>query len=66
VHEVNTVAAGLNFGRWLPAWVQRHPSVSPGLTGSAPHPAKWILAASRLILVFTMLALAPMLITVVI
>lgn len=63
MHEVNTVAAGLNFGRWLPAWVQRHPSVSPGLTGSAPHPAKWILAASRLILVFTMLAIAAMLIS---
>jgi predicted signal transduction protein with EAL and GGDEF domain len=63
VHEVNAVATGLNLGRWLPAWARRRLPASPGLVGSAPQPAKWILAASRLISVFTILAVAAMLIS---
>jgi predicted signal transduction protein with EAL and GGDEF domain len=60
VHEVNIDAAGLNPDRWLPARARRRSPASPGLVGSAPHPAKWILAASRLIFVFTILAIAAM------
>ena len=63
MHEVNAVAAGSTPGRWLPEWARRRPPTSAGLAGSAPHPAKWILAASRLIFVFTILAIATMLVS---
>jgi predicted signal transduction protein with EAL and GGDEF domain len=66
VHEVNTVAAGFRPGRWLPPWTRRQPPVSAGFAGSAPHPAKWIEAASRLIFAFTVLAIAAMLVSAVI
>ena len=61
--EVNAVAAGSTLGRWLPDWARRHTPAPPDLAGSAHHPAKWILAASRLILVFTVLAIATMLVS---
>src|SRR5215468_9302252 len=51
----------MNFSRWLPDWLRRRSPVSPSFLGSVPHPAKWILAASRLIFVFTVLAIAAML-----
>jgi diguanylate cyclase (GGDEF)-like protein len=63
VHEVNAVAAGSTLGRWLPDWARRRTPVPPDLAGLAHHPAKWILAASRLILVFTVLAIATMLVS---
>ncbi|HET9176713.1 MAG TPA: hypothetical protein VFN84_10175, partial [Pseudolabrys sp.] len=63
MHEVITVAADSTPGRWLPDWARRRTPAPPDLAGSAPHPAKWILAASRLILVFTVLAIATMLVS---
>src|SRR5262245_27980655 len=63
VQEVNTVAADSILGRWLPDWARHRTQAVPDLARSAPHPAKWILAASRLILVFTVLAIATMLIS---
>ena len=63
MHEVNTVAAGSTPDRWLPEWARRRPPTSASLAGAAPHPAKWILAASRLIFVFTILAIATMLVS---
>ncbi|MFZ1005100.1 MAG: hypothetical protein WAN68_24295, partial [Pseudolabrys sp.] len=58
VHEVNIAATGLNLGRRLPAWARRSHAA-----GASPAPAKWILAASRPILVFTVFAIAAMLIS---
>jgi hypothetical protein len=58
VHEVNTAATGLNPGRRTPTWAKR--SRAPGPAGSSPAPARWILAASRLIFVFTVFAIAAL------
>ncbi|MGA8932268.1 MAG: hypothetical protein WB537_21300, partial [Pseudolabrys sp.] len=64
MHEVNIAATGLNLGRRLPAWARRsHASASIGPAGASPAPAKWILAASRLILVFTVFAIEAMLVS---
>jgi diguanylate cyclase (GGDEF)-like protein len=63
VLEVNAVAAGSTLGRWLPDWARRRTLAPPDLAGSVHHPARWILAASRLILVFTVLAIATMLVS---
>jgi diguanylate cyclase (GGDEF)-like protein len=63
VHEVNAVAASSTLGRWLPDWARRRTLAPPDLAGSAHHPTRWILAASRLILVFTVLAIATMLVS---
>jgi diguanylate cyclase (GGDEF)-like protein len=43
----------------MPAWARR--SRAPGPVGSSPAPARWILAASRLIFVFTIFAIAALL-----
>jgi len=59
VHEVNTAATGENPGSRMPAWARR--SRAPGPVGSSPAPARWILAASRLIFVFTIFAIAALL-----
>jgi hypothetical protein len=64
VHEVNTAATGLNPGRHTPTWARR--SRAPGPAGSSPSPARWILAASRLIFVFTVFAIAALLVSAVI
>jgi hypothetical protein len=61
VHEVNTAATGLNPGRRTPTWAKR--SRAPGPAGSSPAPARWILAASRLIFVFTVFAIAALLVS---
>ena len=58
MHEVNIAATGLNLGRRLPAWARRSHAA-----GASPPPAKWILAASRPILVFTVFAIAAMLVS---
>jgi hypothetical protein len=50
----------LRPGRWLPGWANRQSAPSE-VTGTSPTPAKWILAASRLIAVFTALAVVGML-----
>jgi diguanylate cyclase (GGDEF)-like protein len=63
VHKVNAVAAGSTLGRWLTDWARHRTPAPPDLAGSAHHPAKWMLAASRLILVFTALAIATMLVS---
>ena len=63
MHKVNAVAAGSTLGRWLTDRARHRTPVRPDLAGSAHHPAKWILAASRLILVFTALAIATMLVS---
>ncbi len=56
MHEVNTGAAGSNPGRWLlaSAWRRR---VMQGAMAGPPAPTKRILAASRLIIVFTALVI---------
>ena len=62
--EVNIAATGLNLGRRLPAWARRPRALaSPGSAGASPAPAKWILAASRLIFAFTVFAIAAMLVS---
>jgi diguanylate cyclase (GGDEF)-like protein len=43
----------------MPAWARR--SRAPGPVGPSPAPARWILAASRLIFVFTIFAIAALL-----
>jgi diguanylate cyclase (GGDEF)-like protein len=58
VHEVNAVAAGSTLDSWLPDWARRRTPAPLDLAGSAP-----LLAASRLILVFTVLAIATMLVS---
>jgi diguanylate cyclase (GGDEF)-like protein len=63
VHEVNTAATGLNPGRHIPTWARR--SRARGSAGSSPAPARWILAASRLIFVFTVFAIAALLVSAV-
>jgi hypothetical protein len=64
VPEVNIAATGLNLGRRLPAWTRRPRALaSSGPTDTSPAPAKWILAASRLIFVFTVFATAAMLVS---
>jgi diguanylate cyclase (GGDEF)-like protein len=59
VHEVNTVAAGLNPGRWLLAWARRRrvPD-SQVIPGGSLIPAKRMLVVSRLIIAFIVLAMA--------
>ncbi len=64
MHEVNTIATGENPGPRMPAWAGR--SRAPGPVGSSPAPARWILAASRLIFVFTIFAIAALLFSAVI
>ena len=59
MHEVNTAATGENPGSRRPAWARR--SRAPGPVGPSPAPARWILAASRLIFVFTIFAIAALL-----
>ena len=59
MHEVNTAATGENPGPRMPAWARR--SRAPGPVGSSPAPGRWILAASRLIFVFTIFAIAALL-----
>ena len=59
MHEVNTAATGENPGSRMAAWARR--SRAPGPVGSSPAPARWILAASRLIFVFTIFAIAALL-----
>lgn len=59
MHEVNTAATGENPGSRMPAWARR--SRAPGPVGSSPAPGRWILAASRLIFVFTIFAIAALL-----
>ena len=59
MHEGNTAATGENPGSRMPAWARR--SRAPGPVGSSPAPARWILAASRLIFVFTIFAIAALL-----
>jgi hypothetical protein len=61
VHEVNTAATGLTPGRRMPAWARRSRASSPA--GTSPAPAKWILAASRLIFIFTIFAIAALLVS---
>jgi diguanylate cyclase (GGDEF)-like protein len=56
VHEVNTVAAGLNPGRWLPARVKRGRSRASHLVNAAP--TQRIVAVSRLIIACAGLAVA--------
>jgi diguanylate cyclase (GGDEF)-like protein len=58
VHEINTGAAGLRAG--LSAWVTSRYQSSSG-PGLAATPTKWILAAARLIFLFSVLAVAGML-----
>ena len=58
MHEVNAVAAGSTLDSWLPDWARRRTPAPLDLAGSAPF-----LAASRLILVFTVLAIATMLVS---
>ena len=62
MHEVKSVAAGSNPGRWSLAWLfrRRAPSaVEPTATGiHLSTPDKWILVASRLIFVLAILAVA--------
>ena len=58
MHEVNAVAAGSTLDSWLPDWARRRTPAPLDLAGSAP-----LLAASRLILVFTVLAIATMLVS---
>jgi diguanylate cyclase (GGDEF)-like protein len=59
VHEVNTAATGEDPGSRMPTWAGR--SRAPGPVGSSPAPGRWILAASRLIFVFTIFAIAALL-----
>lgn len=59
--EVNTAATGMNPGLRMPAWARR--SRAPGPAGTSPAPGKWILAASRLIFVFTIFAIAALLVS---
>ncbi len=58
MHEVNAVAAGSTLDSWQPDWARRRTPAPLDLAGSAP-----LLAASRLILVFTVLAIATMLVS---
>jgi len=55
VDEVNTGAAGFRPGGWIPNWARRRRVQSSVIT--PPTPAKWILSASRLIAVFSFVAI---------
>jgi len=59
VHDVNT-GAGLRLDGWLPAWAKRRDSQPSAPT--PPTPSKWILAASRLIVIFAAVAVVGMLV----
>jgi diguanylate cyclase (GGDEF)-like protein len=59
VHEVNTGAAGFRVGGWLKGWAKRRSAQSS--EPKPPTPAKWILSASRLIAVFSFVAVAGLL-----
>jgi len=59
VHEVNTVAGGLNPGRWLLGWAKR--TSVPVVPGVPSAPSARMRAASRLILAFCGLTVAAML-----
>ena len=58
MHEVNTVAAGLNPGRWLLAWARRRrvPDLQV-ISGGSAAPAKRMLVVSYLIIAFIILAM---------
>ncbi|MGA7387273.1 MAG: hypothetical protein WA322_21175 [Pseudolabrys sp.] len=58
MHEVNTVAAGLNRGRWLLAWARRRrvPDLQV-ISGGSAAPAKRMLVVSYLIIAFIILAM---------
>jgi diguanylate cyclase (GGDEF)-like protein len=56
VHETNAEPAGTHPRGWLPAWTKRPDP--PSLEFTRPTPAKWILAASRLIGVLSFVAVA--------
>jgi diguanylate cyclase (GGDEF)-like protein len=58
VHETNAEPAGTHPRGWLPAWTKRPDP--PSLEFTRPTPAKWILAASRLIGVLSFVAVAGM------
>jgi diguanylate cyclase (GGDEF)-like protein len=58
VHETNAEPAGSHPRGWLPAWTKRPDP--PSLEFTRPTPAKWILAASRLIGVLSFVAVAGM------
>jgi diguanylate cyclase (GGDEF)-like protein len=58
VHEVITVAAVLNPGRWLPAWARRkRVPDSQVIPGGSSVPAKRMLVVSCLIIAFIILAM---------
>jgi diguanylate cyclase (GGDEF)-like protein len=56
VHETNAEPAGSHPRGWLPAWTKRPDP--PSLEFTRPTPAKWILAASRLIGMLSFVAVA--------
>jgi diguanylate cyclase (GGDEF)-like protein len=56
VHETNAEPAGSRPRGWLPPWTKRPDP--PSLKFTRPTPAKWILAASRLIGVLSFVAVA--------
>jgi hypothetical protein len=64
VHETNAEPAGSRPRGWLPAWTKRPDT--PSVAFAQPTPAKWILSASRLIGVLSVVALAGMFVIVVI
>lgn len=58
MHETNAEPAGSHPRGWLPAWTKRPDP--PSLELTRPTPAKWILAASRLLGVLSFVAVAGM------
>ena len=56
MHKTNAEPAGSRPRGWLPAWTKRPDP--PSLEFTRPTPAKWILAASRLIGVLSFVAVA--------
>ncbi|MFZ0065170.1 MAG: hypothetical protein WAK90_03275, partial [Pseudolabrys sp.] len=58
MHEVNTVAARLGRGRWLPARARRRRIPGSELASPAPAPAQRMVAVSRLIIACACLTVA--------